>query len=152
MRMLHVLTVALVLDAICASGCETASVLSPSGTAQTDGSVCDDGNCTAGNVTCGSNTCFGGEQYCSVMVAGCGDGGATEQKSYACPILPVTCGQGAGCSCLGALGPGCSCVEQHGTPVVTCCVADAGVSDASADAPSDGASGADATAPDGAQE
>jgi len=138
--MRNVLILVLLLDALCASGCEDAKTLSPTGNPPDDGSVCGgDGNCTAGNVTCGALTCYGGEQYCSVAVAGCGDGGVMQQKSYACPLLPVTCGQGAGCSCLGTLAAGCSCVEQAGTPVVTCCVADAGVSEASADAPSDGA-------------
>jgi hypothetical protein len=141
MRLVHVLTVVivLVLDVLFASGCEDAKTLSPTGTpASGDGSVCGgDGNCTAGNVTCGSMTCFGGEQYCSVTVTGCGDGGAMQEKSYACPLLPVTCGQGAGCSCLGMLPAGCSCVEQDGTPIVTCCGADAGVSEASTDAPSE---------------
>jgi hypothetical protein len=152
MRKRYALTVAVVLvvDVVCASGCEDAKIYSPSGTPVTDGGGCGgDGNCIAGNVTCGSLTCYGGEQYCTVTVASCSDGGggATGQKSYACPMLPVTCGEGAGCSCLGTLAAGCSCVEQGGTPVVTCCAADAGVFDASTDAPSDapndGASGED---------
>jgi hypothetical protein len=141
MRMKYVLTVAVVLalDVAFAGGCEDAKVYSPTGNPMTDGGSCGgDGNCTAGNVTCGSLTCFGGEEFCSVTVAGCGDaGGGAMQKSYACPTLPVTCGQGAGCSCLGKLAAGCSCVEESGTPVVTCCVADAGVFDASSEAPSD---------------
>ena len=153
MRTRHVLTVVFVLalDALFAAGCENASVISPTGTPVSDGSVCD-GTCTAANVMCGSLTCFGGEQYCSVTVAGCGDAGATQQKAYACPLLPQTCGLGAGCSCLGTLGAGCTCVEQNGTPVVTCCVADGGLSEASADAPSDSSMGGDGAASDGSQD
>ncbi|HEX8792101.1 MAG TPA: hypothetical protein VF765_14200 [Polyangiaceae bacterium] len=142
MQKIPVLAIVVVLGLV-GAGCDNATIISPTGTGVTgDGSVCEDANCTAGNVTCGSLTCFGGEQYCAVTAAGCGDGGVTPQKAYACPNLPVTCGQGAGCSCLGSLGAGCSCVEQSGTPIVTCCVADAGVAEASADAPSDGSSDA----------
>jgi hypothetical protein len=136
---LLVTVVLVVVEVLCAGGCENATILSPTGNPVSDASVCSDGNCVAGNVTCGSLTCFGGEQYCTVAVAGCDAG--TMEKAYACPLLPVTCGQGAGCSCLGTLAAGCSCVEKDGTPIVTCCVADAGVgSEASSDAPSEGSS------------
>jgi hypothetical protein len=137
---LPVVLVAL-LGVLCANGCEDAKVYSPTGTPVTDGgSACTgDGGCTASNVKCGQLTCYGGEQYCAVTVAGCGDASATA-KSYACPSLPITCGEGSGCSCLGTLAAGCSCIEQGGTPVVTCCAPDGGVSDASAEASGDGAS------------
>lgn len=141
MILTRALTLVLVLDAFCAGGCEDAKTLSPQGTPnEGDASLCEGGgNCLAGNVKCGSMTCFGGEQYCSVNTTGCGDGGAMAEKSYSCPTLPETCGSGSGCSCLGPLAPGCSCVAQGGTPVVTCCVADAGSIEASTDAASDGA-------------
>lgn len=142
-RALVVLLV-LVFEVLFANGCEDAKVYSPTGNPVNDGGSCGDGNCTAANVACGSLTCFGGEQYCSVTVAGCEDSGsgAMSQASYACPVLPVTCGEGSGCSCLGTLAAGCSCKEQGGTPILTCCSADAGVSveDASADGASDGSS------------
>lgn len=143
---------AVVLGSLWGGGCEDATLISPTGTPVSEGGAgCGgDGNCTASNVTCGALTCLGGEQYCAVTVAGCGDAsaGTTAQKSYACPLLPVTCGAGAGCACLGALAAGCACVEQSGTPVVTCCSADGGLSDAS----SDGASTADGATSDGSSD
>jgi hypothetical protein len=66
---------------------------------------------------CGNLGCEPSSSYCEVTTGGPVDAGS----AFACPLLPTACNGGpATCACLGLIGQGCGCVEQHGDVTLTC--------------------------------
>jgi hypothetical protein len=67
---------------------------------------------------CGNLGCDPSTSYCQITTGGPVDAGNT---TFACDLLPSACGSGpATCACIGLIGQGCACVEQHGDVTLTC--------------------------------